>query len=274
MSRLSEYCEDARASEVVRGAKKIVYTVMFGSSDRLKQPAILDDDFDYYCITNRADLDFGIWKPILVSSIHRDSRRTARIFKLRPDLIFDTSELSVFVDASILILRPIGEFVRNYCTGSAIACFRHGARDCAYEEARACLLQGKDDPDTIRAQMRAYRRAGYPEHSGLVASGVLVRSHEDPEIRTLMDEWLQEIETRSVRDQLSFNYASWKLAIAYNEIDLDIFNNPYFEVKPHTGFQLFGVDGLDVATRSEKARHRALAIRAKVLHLWRRLARR
>jgi len=268
---LSQYLRNLGICEPTRS--KIVYTTLFGKSDSLKQPACSLPNWDLICVTNQRNISFGAWRPVFVEAIHRDPRRTARVFKILPWNLFPDAEESLFLDASIKIIGPVDEFVERYCNKADLSCFVHPVRDCAYAEAQACIEKGNDDPNTINWQMHAYRRGGFPPSSGLIASAVLHRRHTSDKVRHLMESWANEVELHSVRDQLSFNYSSWATGVGYNPIPLDIFDNQYFEVQPHVRLQRFDENGKDVSRISEKAFHYIISIKSRIIRAIRRLRR-
>ena len=49
-----------------------------------------------------------------------------------------------------------------------------------------------------------------------------------------MERWWGEIEQHSHRDQLSFNYTSWKLGIDFNYLDKNLFRSNTFSIGTHT----------------------------------------
>jgi hypothetical protein len=130
------------------------------------------------------------WVPI---KAHGDFTRQTRRIKLLPWEHFDNWDECVWRDANIEITcLPSME--------SGFAIHTHCERDCIFEEAKACIEYGKDDPDLIRSQIARY--TDHPPHWGLWASGVLYRRNT-PEIRALCEDWLAEIESGSRRDQIS-----------------------------------------------------------------------
>ena len=50
-----------------------------------------------------------------------------------------------------------------------------------------------------------------PENYGLVQTNIMVRKHNDQYCKDLMEKWWSELKDYSHRDQLSFNYALWKV---------------------------------------------------------------
>lgn len=112
------------------------------------------------------------------------------------------------------ITLDVGALLNRYLANHDIALHAHPHRNCIYDEASTCIKLGKDSPEVIRQQMERYRADGYPEKNGLVSGGIVYRRHT-PTIAKLNTYWWQEIKAHSRRDQLSFNYVSWKYGIEY-----------------------------------------------------------
>ena len=51
------------------------------------------------------------------------------------------------------------------------------------------------------------RASGYPEHNGLIASGIMLFRHRRPAVAALLNDWWRLIDNGSPNDQLSFNPA-------------------------------------------------------------------
>jgi hypothetical protein len=73
----------------------------------------------------------------------------------------------------------------------------------------------------IDAQIARYRAEGLPESSGLIEAPILLRRHT-PAVARLNAAWWAELARGSRRDQLSFNYASWKLGFCYATFPLSL----------------------------------------------------
>lgn len=190
----------------------VVYTIIFGDYDYLKEPEILSPNFDYICFTDDPTLKSNIWKIKLVKLNKKFSvKRCAAEFITNPFKYLIGYNLSVLVGGQISIHCDIDEFVRTVLPDDrSIAIMQHPNRDCIYEEAKKVLKLEKDVLLVVNQQMDEYRRTGYPEHNGLVSSGIIVRRHEDKKLRKHCELWHQEIIKHSQRDQLSFNFVLWK----------------------------------------------------------------
>jgi hypothetical protein len=216
----------------------VVFTVVTGGYDVLRQPAVLDrEHFDYVCLTDRHLLrrlhKSTVWRELRFIGGGGSSQRLARLAKIHPHVFFPSYEWSIFVDANIVIRGDLMEVIRRM--EGDVALFRHPRRGCVYEEAEACIRLGKDSPEVIEAQMNRYREQRYPPGMGLVASYLLVRRHNEEPVQQLMTAWWEELRKGSRRDQLSFDYCVWKLGQSYVSIaeDLGISQSSLIDIRPH-----------------------------------------
>jgi hypothetical protein len=139
--------------------------------------------------------------------------------------------------SAVFRFDDIRAFVHEAVRQRPIATHSHPSNDDVYRELERCIRYGKDDPATMNAQIQRYRAEGFPEGTGMVTSSILVRDSAHPRLREFEDGWWREIEQGSFRDQLSFNFVSWKLKIPYAIFaPLDwgpLFRNQYFEFGKH-----------------------------------------
>ena len=74
-----------------------------------------------------------------------------------------------------------------------------------------------------------------PSHIGLAETNLMLRDHRDPKCEEVMKLWESEVLKGSHRDQLSFNYACWKLGVKYGYLYL---NAEYRQFKSTNQFNL------------------------------------
>ncbi len=133
-------------------------------------------------------------------------RLDAKWWKLRPDLACPEAETTVWMDASMTLLRPDFEALALAELGDDDALFmRHPWRDCIYAEHTASAeahLEAKYGGMPIAEQVAHYRAEGHPEHWGLIHSGLIVRRNND-RVRAFGEAWWAEIVAWSIQDQLS-----------------------------------------------------------------------
>ncbi len=203
--------EQGNADSIAKN-KKVVYTVIIGDYDDLKEPEIISPGFDYICFTDRDDLHSSTWKIRKVQCRkYSTSKQCAGSFIVYPFDHLKEYELSVLVIGNITIRCDLNDFIGAVLPpGKSIALMRHPERDCIYQAAETVIRLRKDDPEVVRKQMSRYRKEGFPENFGLQASGIMVRRHSDEQLLEHCRLWKKEIDKGSQRDQLSFQYILWK----------------------------------------------------------------
>lgn len=225
----------------------VVYTALFGDYGGLiEQPKL--EGVDYICYTNRTDLTSASWKIVQVPQpVLDDNPRSNRYYKLLPHKhLSHDYEVSLYIDANILILKNISKLVKTVLDNKSMAFFDHNnnkkdPRNCIYQEYESILKLSeqynieKDSPEAMRQQIQRFREEGYPENNGLITAPVLIRKHFDPKVIALMEAWWNVVANESRRDQLSFNYVAWKQDFDdYTLIDGDVRKgNPWFYTITH-----------------------------------------
>ena len=214
--------------------KKIaVYTAVTGTYDEPLIPQERIDGFDYICFTDNPFLKSDFWDIRPIEDAGLNPTQTARMYKILAHKYLSDYDYSLWIDTNIEIIGDIRDYINKYSVENKLLAFKHPQRDCIYQEADECIRLSKDSMDNIMPQINRYRDEGYPEHNGLISSGILFRNHNDPEVIKIMEDWFDEIVNGSFRDQLSFNYACWKNNFKYDESSLYIFKNEYFQIHEH-----------------------------------------
>jgi hypothetical protein len=210
----------------------MVYTAAFGDRDKLQW--FPEGDFDSAVFTDDHTASSPRTKVIyLPEPFHGDPRRTARFFKLLPQLFFHDYEYTLWVDANVVLKEPVNVDDLIECLdGSQIAASIHRERKCIYEEARACIEDRLDHTRTIEKQVKLYRREGYPENNGLSDTGAVLRK-VTPETNNFNVLWWDEVSMHSKRDQISFNYVAWKTNMRIAPFPGKTWDNQFFEKKKH-----------------------------------------
>ena len=217
----------------------IVYTAIIGTKRDALRPVVAPADdkgrpVEYVCFTDmHASAAPSGWQLRPPLWQHADPRRSARWHKIMGHTsLGDSNKHSLWIDGTVQLLVNPWELVDRYLTDRDIAVFRHHERVCVYQELEMCLRLGYDDPDVMRRQVERYREEGYPPRRGLWEMGAFLRSHT-PAIQQFNQLWWREVEYGSVRDQLSVNYAAWKLSLPPAYMAGNIFTNPYFNFTRH-----------------------------------------
>jgi hypothetical protein len=145
-----------------------------------------------------------------------------RIKTLALDLV--EADTVLWIDGRIMIRdRPIRPLLERVLADAEIAAYPHPWRDCAYAEAEECARLKRAPADALFRQTAAYRAAGLPRNWGLRNTMVLARRNT-PAMRELGRAWWQEIQTHTVRDQVSLPYLLWRSGVQCPTMGPDLYS--------------------------------------------------
>uniref|UniRef100_A0A6M3IT97 TOD1/MUCI70 glycosyltransferase-like domain-containing protein n=1 Tax=viral metagenome TaxID=1070528 RepID=A0A6M3IT97_9ZZZZ len=201
-----------------------VYTANFGKYDAVPEPFGCFPHTEHLLYTDNVADVLG-WKQA-VCQARLTLVREARKRKCLSHIYADT-EFSIWHDGNIRLLTSPSAMVEMLGDMDLLA-FAHPYRDCAYDEAGACIELGKADAEILAAQTTRYIAEGFPTHNGLCETGLLVRRHSEAIIR-FNEMWWAEIEAGSHRDQASFNYVAWKTGARIKVLSGGLKRSPYLE---------------------------------------------
>ena len=203
--------------------KIAVYTCVTDSYDDLKEHDFVSDKCDYFFISDQKPkkselfeyLDIRDFLPANVT----DPTRQNRYCKINAHKIFPQYRYSIYADANIVFTRDFLEVI-NQLPKSRIAVGSKLPDNCIFTHAIRGINGKRDKMDLIFRQMQEYWTKGMPENFGCYWCNVLAREHNNPICRTLMDEWWEQIEMYSRRDQLSLPYVIWKNGFEYQDVGI------------------------------------------------------
>ena len=236
--KLLEYCTHSMYNIHVNSI--VVYTAITGGYDSLRQPKVIDLNVDYVCFTDAVSQvqQNGVWKivPIPKELQYLSDVKKQRVVKICPHRYLKEYDISVWVDGNFSIVGSISQFIKQYDLNKSPLYVRvHPIRKCIYEEAKACIEMHKDLSQTIQNQVSTYRKEGYPKNIGMAETGIVLRRHNDIKCQLVDNLWASELLKYSHRDQLSFNYACWKMHFLPGCLnkEFNVFGNKTFVWRPH-----------------------------------------
>lgn len=221
--------------------KRVIYTCIAGGYDKLRQPGVLDADFDYICFTDEVGSGRdGVWQLRPIPFECEDRTRLSRYVKLLPHKVLGEYEESLWIDANITIKGAgIYEAVRRVSSaGSLIAQVPHLGRDCVYDEIAACYKDLRIGFGEARRTRRHLLSEGFPRHFGLMENNLIFRKHNDPSIIRLSEMWWEEYGRFSRRDQLSLMPVLRRCGLYPDSLlgeGLNVRNVLFLEYSGHTG---------------------------------------
>lgn len=200
-----------------------VYTAIFNDYDVPRAPVVVSPGCDYFIFTESDKVYPAPFRTIKVPRREDDPRREARRYKILSHEIFPISayNATVWFDGEVQLLSDTEQWCNsNLVLGVGLAVKTHPDRSCLYDEAAICSELRFDHPETIAEQTLRYRREGFPSHLGLAWTNVLLRRNNS-DIAAFNNLWYKELAEGSRRDQISFPYAAWKMAIKINYLSVE-----------------------------------------------------
>jgi len=187
-------------------------------------------NYDQVQVTGQPGFDFLVFSSPIKGLTDVKSARKRKI-------TYNCFDSTIWLDANIKINCDLKGFVDKWLKPDVDMVLMQHGRDCIYDEMMACLDRKKDNKLNMQSLTDFYHRERYPKHAGLAGTGIIIRRHNN-NVTLVMHEWWKMVEKYSHRDQLSFNYALWKLRkdpnfkIKLAHIPYSVFKNE-FELIPH-----------------------------------------
>ena len=198
------------------------YTQLFLIATILSSHPFADHSVDFYCFTNNS---FGVQSPWKVIPLKKDKFQSTKVqtafLKIKGHELLHSYDVTVWIDANILILGDIVCLVKECRLRSLFCVNKHLTRSCVYAEADHCIAIGKADSNVTLSQLSKYRSEGFPRNFGLSETTVLVRDNSNEQIQALENIWWDQFINGGHRDQLSLDYARWRTNFRFSELPHD-----------------------------------------------------
>ncbi len=219
--------------------KFVIYSAIIGAYDRIIQPAVVDDEFDYVLFSDCMEVkQIGVWSVQPINFSHPMQTKIARYIKTHPHTLLPEYEYSVWIDASIEIKSDyIYQRIKQlHAEHASIAALHHPDRDCIYDEMVAVVMYNFETEAMLFSWYTYLREQHFPEHNGLYETGIMYRANTDS-VNRMNEDWWWCIDSYSRRDQLSFNYVLWKHHLPCAHVfpsNIDIRNSEHVALVRHT----------------------------------------
>lgn len=189
--------------------KLVIYTALFGDYDKLIDPKEKYSGCDFVCFTDQKKLKSKIWKIVLIDKCDLEPNMMNRKYKILPHNFLYKYDKSLYIDSNIRMLSDPTELFNIYLSNDIIAVPNHGRRNCIYEEANKVIQVNKAPSEIVLNQIKYYKSLNYPKQNGLFEMNIIFRQHNNTHAIKIMNDWWDQINTHSQRDQLSFCYVLW-----------------------------------------------------------------
>lgn len=179
-----------------------VYSALFGNYDKL-----LPIDYDVTLFTDQ-NISVEGWQAKIVNMPY-SNRYNSRFYFTSSCLALPECEFTILHGTNAILKHSPDKLVSLLPDGIDLACCLHHHRSNVFDEARAVIGYGKDKKAIVNKQMRRYKKEGF-KGDNLSATIMIIRRNT-PALKEFEALWWDEVRSNSYRDQLSFDYARWKL---------------------------------------------------------------
>ena len=224
--------------------KTIIYTVITGNHDTIKQPLVVEEGVEYVLFTNNPEIsEAGVWKVVQIPSEQWQGRTEkennillSRKVKMLPHKYLPKEcELSIYVDADMLIKEPLTKLLNDLHEDTLFAACRHSYCGSVREEIEYLVAKGMVDVTQIENQWQRYVELGFEDALGISENGLLIRRHNDARVAQLMELWWEEYQNGCLRDQVSLMPCIYKEDFVpyFKFIEKNIRANEYLDLLKH-----------------------------------------
>lgn len=211
--------------------KIVVTTSITGGYDPLFDPIVVPPGVDFVCFTDTPDVysKRKVWQIRKITEPDRDPVRTARKYKILLHRYLPEYEYSIRIDGNYIWKGADATLgLKMYLQDVNAAFYKHPQRHCVYSEGNYCMRARKDDAVIIQKHLAQYHKEGYPKAAGLLATGMIWRKHNEPDMVSFQNEWWRHVRLGSRRDQISLKRVLDKLSVKHFVIvDRSVRNNEF-----------------------------------------------
>ena len=194
-------------------ANNVVYTVLTGGYDSLKQPEQITPGWDYLCFSDRHMQNTGIWQVQSIDTgsnpIDQSRRPKIKFFEYLPPCYHN----ALYVDGNLRLCGDLNQLIHeHFPDGADAASLAHQAWNCLYTEGLAVKRLGKANPNKVNELLARYHEEGLPPNHGLVTAYLLLYRLHNSRSKEFCEQWWQEFQNEEgvKRDQFGLNYLLWK----------------------------------------------------------------
>lgn len=221
----------------------VVYSVLVGKYDTVRQPLVVDERFDYILFTDSIENEtvIGLWQLHPITYKSKDPVRVSRYPKMHPEELLSKYKASLYIDANVQIIdKKIYERVIDLYSSpvdwSGISPYPAALQDCIYEHAYWAMINNLESEEVVFKLCHFLRHEGYPQNYGLLENNAIFRKHNEACHRVNLMWW--DMYCRfSRRDQLTLGYAFWKNPDVKVDYLLPkgerVFDSKLFKTAPH-----------------------------------------
>lgn len=226
-----------------------IYTCITNNYDRLNEPLYIEDNCDYFFITDengkKQISDSSVYKLIDIDNVVpkelMSPKDKNRYCKSHGYEIFKEYDYSIYLDGNIQIVKPMLPLLKMMGQ-IGVAFHKHPSADDVYEEAMSLSLRTRITKEEADKTIKWFWNSGMPRFYGMVECGVILCDNRNLLGNELLNKWFCNYDKGSAkRDQMYMAFTLWEMGIKVDEVRTlsgNLRTNGYFQLTAkHTGYQ-------------------------------------
>ena len=194
--------------------KKVIYTVITSDDYTLKEPIVINSNWELICFTNQKKLTSKNWRIIQIDNQRLTNQKLSRKIKLLSHSYLNFADLSIYIDSRFTINRNLDMFVDKYLQNKYLAIMLHNRRNCLFDEADYLIKLNIASKSRLTKQINKYISEGMPANFGLFAPGIMIRKHHNVVLDEFMELWWKEVyKWTEVKDGVRFSRTDYVVLI-------------------------------------------------------------
>lgn len=198
-----------------------VYTCIVGDYDLLKEPISISEECDYYVISDKKPKTDSVFQYIdireCIPEYLDDNTKKNRYCKINAHKLFPKYRYSIYFDGNMILKSNIVQTISELPKTRIITLAKNPI-NCIYMEAMRAIELGRVNKNIAMKQVEKYWLEGMPENFGSVICSILIREHNNFICRKIMEDWWNQVEQFSRKDQIAFPYVIWKNNYSMNDV--------------------------------------------------------
>lgn len=221
-----------------KAPKIAVYTCITGNYDKLLAPKYIDNNCDYYLITDipnniHIENEQYYTRINIFDKIPKEIKKPNeqnRYCKMHGYELFPDYKYSIYIDGNVQIIGPISEYIKLIGNCGLVTRKHHFASN-VYSEIMRVMVQGVITRQEAIDVGNWLINQGMPIYKNHFHCSVIICDHDNMTAINILNQWFQYYKDNKVkRDQFYLPYVLWKMGIKKEDMGIitqNIWNDKY-----------------------------------------------
>ena len=173
----------------IKKTKKVIYSIIIDDYDEIPTFS-KKKDYNYFLFTDKNYKNTN-WTIISISNLIEKMNiskvKMTRYIKLFPHLFFKDYELSIYLDATFIIIGDLNELLLKALNPSFdLYLIQHPKRNKVFREFKAVLKLKKENKAIVNLIRKRYIKEKFPDNLGVTENSIIIRRHNEKKLINLI----------------------------------------------------------------------------------------